>query len=276
MFTPMKTGTSTMTGGHKILIYANAGWGKTSQALNFKRRWGDGFVLSGESGLRTLGHEEIDYIPFNSWDGTHDDALKVYSFLGSVRDIMTPDFAARGYNWIMVDSLTEVSDLLMAALQEKHKGNKNRFELWGDYATQMIGVLKIIRDLPYHVIMTALMKSDTDDNNFTSHGPAIKGNAVASQLCGIMDHVIAGVKPKDGNPEEPDNRRLCIVDEVRGYTAKLRDPYRRFSERPIVETSDVTNLIAAITMSPSEWDEYQTKRAKAQAIAEEAIANAKK
>ena len=262
-FAPLKTGADLMGASHKVLLYAAAGWGKTSQAVNFKRAWGKGFILSGESGLRSIGHEEIDYLPFTTWDGDHDYKTGICSFMGLVRDLHSKEFKDAGYKWIMVDSLTEVSDRLMEHLADKHKGSKNRFELWNDYAIQMIGVLKIIRDLPYHVIMTALVKDSTDDNNVTTYGPMIKGNAVASQLCGIMDHVFAGVKvTKATDPSDPTAKRYVVIDECRGYTAKLRDPYRRFSH-PFVETDDVTSILRGISMSQAEFQKVMDARAAA-------------
>ena len=47
-FTPLNTKDETTSFG-KTLIYAPAGWGKTTQAKHMQKAYGKGFIVSGES-----------------------------------------------------------------------------------------------------------------------------------------------------------------------------------------------------------------------------------
>lgn len=246
MFKPKRTSDASVD-VNKCLLVSHHGWGKTTQAINMQKRYGPGFIISGESGLRSVMTEDIDYLPFSSWDGEHDHGTEVYSFRGICRDMATPEFREMGYKWVMVDSLTEVSDQLMAYVEEIHKGSKNGFEKWGDYGRLMLGAVKWVRDLPYHVVVTALAKEQEDDNGQTHYWPMVQGSAVMKQLPGIFDHVFCGVRVTSGDKDKPSVTRYVVTDEVRGWHGKARDPRKRL--KPIEQTSDVTALFEKMSMS---------------------------
>ena len=116
-----------------------------------------GLILSGEAGLKSIEDVDIDYLPFSSWDGrivkTKDDRLNQvpadpengdYSFRSIMQMMQSEEFKKQGYNWIAVDSLTELSERLLEYLEYKHQDNKNGFEKWGDYGRLMLGSLKWI------------------------------------------------------------------------------------------------------------------------------------
>lgn len=253
-FKPMSTSTLMKDGPQKTLVYAHHGWGKTTQAKHYKRRYGPGFIISGESGLRSIADEGIDYLPFSSWGAKHDPSEGVYSLKGICQMIDSPDFKAAGYRWIMLDSLTEASERCLEELQEVHKGSKNGFQLWGDYQTQMLGFCKWLRDRPYHVLVTALAKEETDDNGGTDYWPAVKGNAVGKQLPGIFDNVLCGVRVTSGDRTTPKVERYIVTEEVKGWHGKVRDPRRRL--KAVEKVSDVTELFARMEMPESEHEKY--------------------
>jgi hypothetical protein len=256
-FKPMSTADLEADGPIKTLLYAHHGFGKTTQAVHYKRRYGPGFVISGEAGLRSIMHEKIDYLPFSSWDGPHDPANGIYSFKGICQIINGPEFRHAGYKWIMLDSLTEASDRLLEELEEKHRGSKNGFQLWQEYASQMLGACKWVRDLPYHVLVTALAKEENDDNGGTDYWPMVKGNAVGKQLPGIFDNVLCGVRVTSGDRTTPKVDRYVITDEVRGWHGKVRDPRRRL--KPVERFGDhvdITELFERMSMPDSEHEKY--------------------
>ena len=159
---------------HKCLIVAHHGWGKTTQSIHLKKAYGPGLIISGEGGLRSVMTEEIDYVDFTSWDGNHDPANGTYSFRGICRDMASPEFQKVGYKWIMIDSLTELADQCMANVSELHANDKNGFEKWGDYSRMMLGAVKWVRDLPFHVVVSALAKEEDDDNGQTHYWPMLE------------------------------------------------------------------------------------------------------
>jgi len=257
MFKVYKTSDLKVDGSTKVLLYAHHGFGKTYQCRNYQERFGKGIIISGESGLKSLEDVGIDYLPFSSWNGTHDPDNGVYSFRGIVGMLKSDEFRAAGYKWIGIDSLTELSDRLMEFLEREHKDSKNGFELWADYSRLMIGALKWVRDLPMHVFVTCLAKDETDDNDKNHYWPFVKGNAVAKQVPALFDHVFCGVretvKDASGNPVI---NRYFITDELGGWHGKTRDPSNALS--PKEEVSDVTELLirmreAGKKSSDSDW-----------------------
>lgn len=246
------------TSFRKTLLYAHHGWGKTTQAVHYKRRYGKGFIISGEAGLSSVRSEGIDYLPFSSFDGKHSYDEGVFSFKGICKDMMSEDFKKQGYKWIMLDSLTELGDMVLAHVKadiESSGGKNNGFQVWGDYASLMIGACKWIRDLPYHVVVSALAKEQTDDNNATDYWPMVQGNAVQKQLPGIFDCVMCGVKTTKQNTDGTISvERFIVTDEVRGWHGKVRDEKRRV--KSVEREHDLTNLFAIMEMTDEAYDKY--------------------
>lgn len=246
-FTPMNT-RDEKTSFFKTLLVASAGWGKTTQANHFKRVYGPGFIISGESGLSSVRNAGHDYLPFSSFDGDVIPAQGIFSFTEIVRLIKTPEFAAMGYKWLMLDSLTELSDLAFAwaearATREATEANKkvNGFDIWSYYKEAMIGACKFVRDLPYHVVISALEKSGKDENDDDTVLPLVQGNAVQSQIPGIFDNVLFGVaKTKKGE----ETKRYVITGVYSGRQGKVRDENKTCSL--VEETGDITDVLQKI------------------------------
>jgi hypothetical protein len=263
LFKTHKTSDIAISSQSKVLLYAEAGWGKTTQAAHYKASYGKGLILSMESGLRSLKDVDVEFVNITSWDGAHDPDQGLYSFKGVCGAISTREFRTSGYKWIMVDSLTELSDLLMAEVEERHKGSKNGFEKWAEYARLLIGACKWLRDQPFTVIITALLKESTDENGGITYGPLIQGNAVGSKLAGLYDFVFAGVRVSGNDKTAAKSIRYIVTDEVRGYVAKSRDPKRRLKA---VERCDaIPLLIERIDMSDGDYDSYTKAMAAAAA-----------
>lgn len=247
-FKPLNTADET-TSHRKSLLYASHGWGKTTQARHFKRHFGKGFIISGEAGLSSIRSEGIDYLPFTSFDGPVDEANGVYSFVHICRIINSPEFKAMGYKWIMLDSLTELSDMVFAWSETKalataaQTGKKqNGFEVWGDYKDRMIGACKFIRDLPYHVVITALAKTTETPEGDISHIPLLQGNAVQAQVPGIFDNVFCGVtKTIKGEDGKSSLVRYVVTSAYGGWQGKVRDESGTI--KPVEETGDITSLL---------------------------------
>lgn len=244
-FKPMNTNDGSAS-FEKTLLCAHAGWGKTHQAKNMKAVYGKGFIISGESGLSSIRSAAIDYLPFSSFDGKHNVDEGVYSFKGICRLMMTEEFKEAGYKWLMLDSLTELSDLVMKEVKEESERKAagkaiNNFALWDDYRAAALGACKWVRDLPYHVVVTCLLKEEQDDNGVMNYWPMVAGNAVQKQLTGIFDNVLVGARKTEIVGEERAVHRFIITDEVGGYHGKVRDEGRII--KPIERSSDIAALL---------------------------------
>lgn len=246
MFKTMKTSDASRNEPSKVLLYAHHGYGKTYQCRFYQKRFGKGLIISGEAGLKSIEDVDIDYLPFSSWDGNHDPEGGVFSFRGIWRMISSDEFKNAGFKWIAIDSLTEMSERLVEHLEREHEGNKNGFQLWGDYNRIMLGALKTIRDLPLHVYVTCLAKEEKDANDVTQFWPLVKGSAVSKHVPALFDHVLCGVRVTETNDQgKPKVIRYIVTDEVSGWHGKTRDPRNRLNA--FERCNDVTELLSRMT-----------------------------
>lgn len=259
MFITMKT-TDANAQSHKTLLYGHHGFGKTYQFRFYREKYGRGLIISGESGLASIADVDIDFLPFTSWDGPHDPANGVYSFVGITKMIRTDEFKNAGFQWIGIDSLTEMSERCLAHFQKLHEdqatgGKKvDGFAIWNDYERAMLAYLKWIRDLPMHVLVTALALEEDDDNGVTHYWPMVKMKKVAKHVPSLFDHVFCGIRKttEDETGLNPRIHRFLITEEVKGWHGKSRDPHHRL--RPIEKGANVVALHERMAMDE---DAYQ-------------------
>lgn len=271
---PKSTKGAGLSEPHKVLLYGHHGWGKTWQVRNLQNRFGNGLLLSGEKGLKSLADVDVPHIPFTSWDGPHDPDNGVFSFRGIAAWISSADFRAQGYNWLAMDSITELSEMIYAWAQKETEGTKNGFALWELYGQKMIGTLKWIRDLPLHVYVTSLAAESTDDNANADYWPHVKGNKVAKHIPAIFDHVFCAIKRDTTKGETVETERYIVTEQMHGWHGKVRDPFNRINA--IERTDDITELLDRMTRTPEEEAERkkllakleQDKEAVAKAMAE--------
>lgn len=249
-FKPRSTSTMTVDEKTKTLLYAHHGFGKTYQCSNYADHYGKGFILSGEAGLKTLVGKDIDFLPFSSWDGAHDPDAGVYSFKGIVRMMKSDEFKSAGYKWVAIDSLTELSDLckrhceLEGEEQRQREGKEKAdgFAIWNNYNASLIGALKWVRDLDYHVLVTCLAKEEEDANGKLHYWPMVQGKGIMKQIPGIFDNVLCGVRSAEADPStgRPRVKRFFITEEAMGWHGKVRDPIG--AAEPVEYTDNITDI----------------------------------
>jgi hypothetical protein len=173
----------------------------------------------------------------------------------------SPEFQARGFKWIGIDSGTEMSERCFAHFQDKHANSKNGFELWGDYERAMLGYLKWIRDLPFHVLVTALASEEEDDNGAVNYWPMVKKKSLAKHLPSLFDHVMCGVRTTVQNQPGgiPRVERYVVTEEVKGWHGKVRDPRNRLAA--VERCDNITELHARMAMSDADYADYKLKMA---------------
>lgn len=259
-WTPKSTKGVGLSEPHKVLLYGHHGWGKTWQVRNLQKRFGNGLLLSGEKGLKSLADVDVPHIPFTSWDGPHDPANDVFSFRGIAGYVNSADFKAQGFKWLALDSITELSEMVYAWAQKETEGSKNGFALWELYGQKMIGTLKWIRDLPVHVYVTSLASESADDNANSDFWPHVKGNKVAKQIPAIFDHVFCAIRKDVVVGEEVQTKRFIVTEQMHGWHGKVRDPFHRI--KPIEETDDITDLLDRISRTPEKEAELKKLAAK--------------
>ena len=129
-----------------------------------------------------------------------------------------------GYRTVVLDSLTEMQKLSMDGVMGKAVKDSDvdpdipRMRDWGANIAQMRRIVRQFRDLPLHVLFTALEMSDKDSRTgVTMRKPSMSGK-VASEVSGFMDLVLyMYVKEIDAN-----TGRYMLSGAAEGIVAKDR------------------------------------------------------
>jgi len=206
----------------KVLAYGKSGVGKThfaSQAKNVavclvERQ---GFATISKNSPHAIvpsnqeepedGSEVIPYI--NSMDGVRE-FLKL-----AVRGT----FAESGITTLVFDSITEIQQLLMVEILDSKSKNKSTFTKadWGRLGSKMRAFLRMVRDLPYHVIVLSLADwVDGDDGRIMS--PLVKGS-ISKDIAGYFNLVVYCYKRQDEDGEDA-VQHYALADGDDRYTTK--------------------------------------------------------
>ena len=206
--------------GVKALIYSEPGNGKTTLAatLDLKRT----LIISFESGLLSIldeeGFEDLQYVePKNLGE------LKaVYDELLNDKDLQSK------YDTIFIDSLSEISDMMLEALKQDptvYTGMKDNMKLYMINQEKVVGIAKSFRDLKgYNVIMTALAATKTT-NMVEKLVPSMAGQKLADKLPPIYDFVWYLNVDQDGT-------RKLFTQPTASVTAKSRSRKLESAETP--------------------------------------------
>lgn len=202
------------------LIYGNAGAGKTTMALTVPEK---PLVISAEAGLMPLADAEIDYIEVKTIGDVHE----AYSFINS---------GDHDYKWIVIDSISEIAEVLLAEEMEK---NKDPRKAYGETQMQMMGLIRAFRDLPFNVYMTAKQERVKDDmTGMMLYSPAMVGTKLGQQIPYLFDLVFALRIEKDA--EGKDQRWLQTSGDNQ-YIAKDRSGKLEQFEQPNI--NEIVNKI---------------------------------
>lgn len=129
-----------------VLIVGKSGAGKTYALGTLPEE--KTLILAIEPGLLTLSDKNIDVWKIESVE----DLIDAYKELKNGSE----------YENVCIDSLTELSEMAFAALKPQFKKSQT-FDLYNEFTTRMISIIKSFRDLhQYNIFVTSLLK-ETDD-----------------------------------------------------------------------------------------------------------------
>lgn len=215
----------------KVLLYGKEGSTKTTSGAKMSA-FGKILVINAEGGLKK--------IPLRK-RGANLDNIVVYprrgqtltrTGLAAVLRKVEADLMENPNSWygIFLDSATEVTQIILGVAQKKRiKTNVNAGKVgaavdpdfidiadYGTMSKMVREILRTLRDIPCHVVISALERRDIDkDTGKPAYGPAISP-ALATDMMGYVDLVLMLKAPDEDGPA----RALCKANSR--YRAKDR------------------------------------------------------
>ena len=208
----LKSTRNVAVNGVKLLVYGQAGAGKTTLI----RTLPDPIVLSAEAGLLSLRDSDIPYIEISDMATLRE----AYEWLANSDE-------AKQFRSVALDSISEIGEVVLSA--EKKKSGDPR-QAYGAMQDQMADVIRSFRDLPgRHVYMSAKAEKAQDDQGHILQSPGMPGNKAAQSLPFYFDEVLA-LRVHRTEDNETQRALMCHSDGV--WQAKDRSGKLDFWEAP--------------------------------------------
>jgi phage nucleotide-binding protein len=207
----------------KVLIYGKQGSGKTLVG----KCTGRTLLLSLEKGHRTLANakNKIDIMVPTSTD----ELRECYLYAMQNKD---------EYDTIIIDSITEVSNIILDELQkDDYYGDpKNSLKLWNEVAQIQIKILKSFRDIEGVNVVLIALEDSVEENYKTKYYPLLDGKKAQKFTPALYDLILRfeKIKEKDKKPIyicHTDKDRLDIlepefeIDKDKHFMCKLFKDY---------------------------------------------------
>lgn len=170
----VKTTGSLAANGVKVLVYGQAGAGKTSLVKTLPNP----IVLSAEGGLLSIQDADLPYIEISDISTIRE----AYTWLTSSAE-------AKDYQSVALDSISEIAEVVLNA---EKKATKDPRQAYGAMQEQMSDIIRAFRDLPgRHVYMSAKLEKTQDEMGRVLYAPSMPGNKTGQALPYFFDEVLA-------------------------------------------------------------------------------------
>ena len=188
--------------GVKLLVYGQAGAGKTSLIPTLPNP----IVLSAEGGLLSIQDANLPYIEISDMDTLRE----AWTWLTSSDE-------AKQYKSIALDSISEIAEVCLGA---EKKATKDPRQAYGAMQEQMADIIRAFRDLPNrHVYMSAKLEKTQDEMGRVLYAPSMPGNKTGQALPYFFDEVLALRVEKDADNS---TQRALMCDSDGLWLAKDR------------------------------------------------------
>ena len=217
----VKTTGSLAANGVKVLVYGQAGAGKTSLIKTLPSP----IVLSAEGGLLSVQDADLPFIEITSMT----ELMEAYEWLTKADE-------AKAYKSVALDSISEIAEVVLNA---EKKATKDPRQAYGAMQEQMADIIRAFRDLPgRHVYMSAKLEKTQDEMGRVLYSPSMPGNKTGQALPYFFDEVLALRVEKDSDGA---TQRALMCDSDGLWLAKDRSGKLDAWEAP-----DLSAVIAKI------------------------------
>jgi len=175
----LKSTSSVKASGLKMLVYGAAGSGKTSLIPTLPNP----VILSAEGGLLSISDKEIPFIEIGSMDALRE----AYKWLAESDE-------AKPFESVALDSISEIAEV---CLSHEKRVNKDPRAAYGEMQTTMAEAIRMFRDLPRHVYMTAKLEKSQDEMGRMLYSPSMPGQKAGQALPYAFDIIGAMRLEKD-------------------------------------------------------------------------------
>jgi phage nucleotide-binding protein len=198
----VKTTGSLAANGVKVLVYGQAGAGKTSLIKTLPQP----IVLSAEGGLLSIQDADLPFIEISDMETLRE----AYTWL-------TQSDEAKGFQSVALDSISEIAEVVLNA---EKKATKDPRQAYGAMQEQMADIIRAFRDLPgRHVYMSAKLEKTQDEMGRVLYAPSMPGNKTGQALPYFFDEVLALRVEKDS---DNNTQRALMCDSDGLWLAKDR------------------------------------------------------
>ena len=198
----VKTTGSLAANGVKVLVYGQAGAGKTSLIKTLPSP----IVLSAEGGLLSIQDADLPFIEISDMATLQE----AYKWLTEANE-------AKAFKSVALDSISEIAEVVLNA---EKKATKDPRQAYGAMQEQMADIIRAFRDLPgRHVYMSAKLEKTQDEMGRVLYAPSMPGNKTGQALPYFFDEVLALRVEKDS---EGGTQRALMCDSDGLWLAKDR------------------------------------------------------
>jgi energy-coupling factor transporter ATP-binding protein EcfA2 len=170
----LKTTNQLASNGVKILVYGEAGSGKTRLVPTLPNV----VALSAEGGLLSIKDSNTPYIEV----GSYTDITDAYEWLTGSQE-------AEQFESVALDSISEIAEVV---LMFEKKRNKDPRAAYGAMMEQMSDLVRSFRDLPgRNVYFSAKLDKAPDEKGHLLYSASMPGKSTARDLPYFFDEVFA-------------------------------------------------------------------------------------
>jgi len=198
----LKSTGNASTNGVKVVVYGQAGTGKTSLIATLPNP----IILSAEGGLLSISDSNLPYIEITSIESLRE----AYKWASESEE-------AKNFDSIALDSISEIAEVV---LNFEKKIAKDPRQAYGALQEQMTDIIRAFRDLANkNVYFTAKCEKSADEAGRVMYAPSMPGAKLGQQLPYFVDEVLALRVEKD---QEGVPRRALMCESDGLWQAKDR------------------------------------------------------